>query len=1108
MPGVTSNEADSGIRVVVTPSQSSYFAGEPFSVTITFINTRSPDSSGSSAKNGHLGHKRGAHSISSAPLARPPTSPGPPRSALPAVVTRTRSGDEGNAVRKGLIGRAKKKEKIVQSEGGAADGLPALIEQRRKRLLAKSLSVSIAPHELEQHIGEGTLTRSAQKTVTETRPSPTSPHIPSPLSRSASLALSNNHPHARKQSVLDGQFNPTEVLTSSTSAPPTLPYATSAASSTVSLALDPISENSHSPYASTPMLISPSIETPITPFSPSEFPHPPSLPPNSVYAYPPHQSTAKNTQRPLGLGHPPTSINTNGLPDSKSLPHNPPRTAFSSSFPSQQSNAELILYSYAQLVGTLSLTPLPGASPTPDQTRTLNSVRASLLKKKVIGGGSMDITASLNSSASAGSNGTAPLGVAARRVGAPHRRTHSRSSSFSSGLLALLSGGSPAPTPGGSISMTPTSHSQIPSPSGSGGLPSSASWTAGQQRSRAASGMANGSASTGRIVDLGDDPPPAPAEEEIDPEVPLPTLEIQPSMLAVDLVLAPGESRSYTYSIPLPDNLPPTFRGRALKFHYELIVGTCRAGASPSTGANGAGGTIPPGSSVGGGGAMNSISKVMKVPIRVYNNVIVGRAPSSYDLLWPVSSRIGPRGHLSARIIEGPNPAVIAKRIGNVPSLPNGRGRVSTTANGTPSRANMGTFEDLQDYAQRLLDAFPEPGASGVRIKLPAEAVPLSPSRSSMNGIGGGGHHGEGGPNGIGNGGLNGVMKGGISPWDAYERERMEDDERRREREWEKEEEGGLTGCREAVEILTRNPKKASYDVNKDGVRVAILTFTKSAYRLGETVMGVIELNERISRARVIQYSVMLEAHETLPSSISPNVSRHLRRIHAEHYSSFALGTLRTTFSLDIPSDASPAFQIRVGGTKPLAGPNSPVVSFGGLEWKVRLCLLVAVGSDESELGTEGVRLRGMKRDRRGNGGGRGEWGSSWSALESVAPQERVVVPASPRDQNEGSLASYTKQSAKTSSWVDWAASWLAPSTENGYHDGDEDDEYTTAEREEKIYDGVKPDLGGGVGIGVNFEGGEDGWRDVRMETVECEVPIKVWPGNTAFKALDVVFDI
>jgi len=48
-------------------------------------------------------------------------------------------------------------------------------------------------------------------------------------------------------------------------------------------------------------------------------------------------------------------------------------------------------------------------------------------------------------------------------------------------------------------------------------------------------------------------------------------------------------------------------------------------------------------------------------------------------------------------------------------------------------------------------------------------------------------------------------------------------------------------------------PKKVSYDVNKDGVKVAVLTFMKSAWRLGETVFGVVELNDREGRARILK---------------------------------------------------------------------------------------------------------------------------------------------------------------------------------------------------------------------------------------------------------------
>ena len=104
-------------------------------------------------------------------------------------------------------------------------------------------------------------------------------------------------------------------------------------------------------------------------------------------------------------------------------------------------------------------------------------------------------------------------------------------------------------------------------------------------------------------------------------------------------------------------------------------------------------------------------------------------------------------------------------------------------------------------------------------------------------------------------------------------------------------------------------------------MKVAVLTFTKSAYRVGETVLlGVVELNERTGWSRVLKVSVTassvlyqlfdfdfklsvaLEAHESLPPSIaSPSSSRLM---HADHHSSFMLSTLRTAFSLDIPSDA------------------------------------------------------------------------------------------------------------------------------------------------------------------------------------------------------------
>lgn len=98
-----SHETDSPIRVVVTPSQSSCFAGEMMSITITFTNTKtSPENSSQAVTRTH---KRGAHSISTVPLAQPPTSPRSPRMVLPAVVPR-KLGENGVIERKGLIGRS------------------------------------------------------------------------------------------------------------------------------------------------------------------------------------------------------------------------------------------------------------------------------------------------------------------------------------------------------------------------------------------------------------------------------------------------------------------------------------------------------------------------------------------------------------------------------------------------------------------------------------------------------------------------------------------------------------------------------------------------------------------------------------------------------------------------------------------------------------------------------------------------------------------------------------------------------------------------------------------------------------------------------------------
>ncbi|KAG6914443.1 hypothetical protein DXG01_017235 [Tephrocybe rancida] len=187
----------------------------------------------------------------------------------------------------------------------------------------------------------------------------------------------------------------------------------------------------------------------------------------------------------------------------------------------------------------------------------------------------------------------------------------------------------------------------------------------------------------------------------MDPEAPLPTLSVLPAVLAVDPRLAPGEWRTYTYSINLPSMPPPTFRGRAMRFGHELEVGTYRASAS----AGGAGG-------VGIGGA--SASRVMKVPVRVYNTVVVGRPPRPYDLLWPLSHP--PLPHVHVRTSSPPLPSPAPKRPGPEPLV--------------KSQEQEGTLADLTDYSRWPLLAFSPPPAPPSPFPPPPQTSP-TPEQSA-----------------------------------------------------------------------------------------------------------------------------------------------------------------------------------------------------------------------------------------------------------------------------------------------------------------------------------------------------------------------------------------
>ncbi|GJJ73751.1 RAB6A-GEF complex partner protein 2 [Entomortierella parvispora] len=90
-----------------------------------------------------------------------------------------------------------------------------------------------------------------------------------------------------------------------------------------------------------------------------------------------------------------------------------------------------------------------------------------------------------------------------------------------------------------------------------------------------------------------------------------PVFSTPPSILFVDLQLAPGESTSYTYQIELPADLPPSHRGKTIRFSYNLVLGVQR-------------------------GSVHTPAKSVQLPFRLYNNISELGTRPVYDLMSPV----------------------------------------------------------------------------------------------------------------------------------------------------------------------------------------------------------------------------------------------------------------------------------------------------------------------------------------------------------------------------------------------------------------------------------------------------------------------------------------
>ncbi|KAI9011338.1 Rgp1-domain-containing protein [Gaertneriomyces semiglobifer] len=91
----------------------------------------------------------------------------------------------------------------------------------------------------------------------------------------------------------------------------------------------------------------------------------------------------------------------------------------------------------------------------------------------------------------------------------------------------------------------------------------------------------------------------------------LPLYSTPPSILFTNLSLGPGENQSYKYEITLPTSLPPSHRGKAVRFSYKLIIGVQRGGIAHR-------------------------SQVIQLPFRVFSHVRGDGTYPVYELSNPV----------------------------------------------------------------------------------------------------------------------------------------------------------------------------------------------------------------------------------------------------------------------------------------------------------------------------------------------------------------------------------------------------------------------------------------------------------------------------------------
>jgi hypothetical protein len=222
---------------------------------------------------------------------------------------------------------------------------------------------------------------------------------------------------------------------------------------------------------------------------------------------------------------------------------------------------------------------------------------------------------------------------------------------------------------------------------------------------------------------------------------------------------------------------------------------------------------------------------------------------------------------------------------------------------------------------------------------------------------------------------------------------------------------------------------------------VAVLTLIKTTYRLGETVLGVVTFNGPDSSRRVLKLSAFLETHEVIPEPLLPPSASSSGRVRQPELRKVH-AEHRSAYALHT-ARVPFALDIPSDATPAFAlaagkGPGE----HGGLEWRVRLAFLVALPPK-----------RGHAHAHPQSHG----HGHKHSPSTVPAPAPVATVPVTPG--TAGGVVHLLPSERSDADNVSFSA---APGLVPFMHDGAD-------------------------------------FVEARAETVECEVPVSVLAGNTAF---------